>query len=98
MIIKFERSGGLAGISKSNEFDTAELSLPLKRLAKKLIESKNSRDLLPKCKPRGAADHYTYKISIEDGKNKRTIVCDEYQLQGDLKSLIKQLEKISKNQ
>ena len=49
-----------------------------------------------KSSPRGAADHYTYKISIQDGTNQNVIECNQYNIQDDLKSLIRYVEKNSK--
>ena len=49
-----------------------------------------------KSTPRGAADHFTYKISIQDGANQSIIECNQYNIQDDLKSLIKYIETKSK--
>ena len=61
------------------------------------MEEKKANSLPLKSKPKGAADYYTYKISIVNGKKKRTMVCDQYAVQDDLMSLVKQLETFSKN-
>jgi hypothetical protein len=45
--------------------------------------------------PTGAADHYTYKISIGDGVNRKCIECNEYNIEDDLKSLVRYIEKNS---
>jgi hypothetical protein len=63
---------------------------------KKIIIDKKSFSLSLKSTPRGAADHFTYKISIQDGANKSVIECNQYNIQDDLKMLIKYLEKNSK--
>jgi hypothetical protein len=49
-----------------------------------------------KSSPRGAADHYTYKISIQDGRNQRVIECNQYNIEDDLKSLVNYIERNSK--
>ena len=96
MRIIVERSGGLAGIPISTEMDEKEMPSALIRTAKKIMKNTRSFSLPMNSTPRGAADHYVYKISITDGENQRTIKCDQYNIQDDLKSLIKQLEKFSK--
>lgn len=96
MLIRIERSGGLAGIPITNEFNTEHLPSVLKNQIEKIVDNKRAFSLPSKGAPRGAADHYIYKISIGEGEGKRTIICNEYDLQDDIKSLIKQLEKLSK--
>jgi hypothetical protein len=95
VLIKVERSGGLAGIPISNVMDVNELPSKLMSIAKKIMLDKKSISL-HKSYPKGAADHYTYKISIEDGANRRVVECTQYDTTVDLKSLIKYIEKNSK--
>jgi len=94
--IRVERSGGLAGIAISNEMDAKDLPSALIRTAKKIIEDKKVSSLPMKSSPRGAADHYTYKISIQDGRNQRVIECNQYNIEDDLKSLVNYIERNSK--
>jgi len=94
--IRVERSGGLAGIAISNEMDAKDLPSALIRTAKKIIEDKKVSSLPMKSSPRGAADHYTYKISIQDGTNQNVIECNQYNIEDDLKSLVNYIEKNSK--
>ena len=93
MRIIVERSGGLAGIPLYNEIDEKDLPSTLKGTAKKFIERKEPASLPMKSSPRGAADHYSYKISILDGTIKRVIECNQFELQDDLRSLVKYVEK-----
>jgi hypothetical protein len=94
--IRVERSGGMAGIPTSIEMDEKDLSSALISTAKKIIEDKDVSFLSMKSSPRGAADHYTYKISIQDGADRKIIECNQYNIQDDLKSLVKYVEKNSK--
>jgi hypothetical protein len=94
--IRVERSGGLAGMPISNEMDEKDLPSALIRTAKKILENQKLTALPLKSTPRGAADHYTYKISIRDGANQCAIGCNQYNIEDDLKSLIKYIEKNSK--
>jgi hypothetical protein len=95
VIIKVERSGGLTGIRISSEMDENDLPSSMVSKAKQIIG--NPHLSIPmRSIPRGSADHYTYKISIRDGVNQRIINCSQYELQGDLKLLIKYIESNSK--
>ncbi len=96
MRIKVERSGGLAGIPISNEMDEKDLPPAVIRTAKKVRDNKSVSSQSVKSSLKGAADHYHYKISIDDGFKERIIKCTQYEIQGDLKSLVKYIEKNSK--
>jgi hypothetical protein len=93
--ITVERSGGLAGIPIYNEMDEKDLPSALISTAKKIIEDKRVSSLSYKSSPKGAADHYSYKISIQDGSNRRVVECTQYDITDDLKSLVKYIEKNS---
>jgi emfourin len=96
MKIKVERSGGLAAIAISNEIDEKDLPSNMIRKAKKIVADQKSFALPLKSAPLGAADHFTYKISIQDGANERVIVCNQYNIENDLKLLVKYIEKNSR--
>ncbi len=95
MKIRVERSGGFAGIPISNEIDEKDLPIALIRTAKKIVEEQKS-ELPLKSTPRGAADHFTYKISIQDGAKESVVECNQYNIKDDLKSLVKYVERNSK--
>jgi hypothetical protein len=92
--IRIERSGGFAGIPISNEMDARDLPSALIRTAKKIIEDKKASTHPIKPTPKGAADHYLYKISFQDGIHRKVIECNQYNIPDDLKSLIRYIEKI----
>ena len=96
MRIRVERSGGLAGIAISNEMDENDLPSALKRVTKKIIEDKRVSPLSLESSPKGAADHYNYRISVQDGRNLRVVECNQYNIEDDLKSLVKYIERNSK--
>jgi hypothetical protein len=98
MIIRVERSGGLTGIPMTNEVDAKELPLTLVTKVKKIMGNAKSFSSPLKSTPRGAADHFTYKILIQDGISQRIIECDEYNIHNDVKSLIRYIERISKKE
>jgi emfourin len=94
--IKVERSGGLAAISFSNEMDSKDLPSVLAATAKNIMRNQKSSSLPKKSAPMGSADHYIYRISFQNGVKKRIIECTQYDIQDELKSLIKYIEKNSK--
>lgn len=96
MRITVERSGGLAGIPISNEMDEKDLPSALISTAKKIIEDKKVSSPPIKTTPKGAADHYLYKISFQDGTHRKVIECNQYNIPDDLKSLIRYIEKIQR--
>ena len=96
MIIKVERSGGLVAVPVSVEMDAKDLPSTLITTAKKIIMDKRLSTLPMKAIPKGAADYYSYKISVQDGVNRRVIECNEYTIQDDLKLLVKYIERNSK--
>jgi hypothetical protein len=96
MKVKVERSGGLAAISISNEMDTKDLPSGLAATASNIMRNQKLYSIPMKSTPIGAADHYNYRISFQDGVNLRVIECNQYDIQDDLKSLVKYIEKNSK--
>ena len=50
-----------------------------------------------KATQKGAADHDNYKISIQDGEFNKELLCDQYNIQDDLKLLVRYIEKSSKS-
>jgi hypothetical protein len=91
--ISVERSGGFAGIPLTKKIDESDLPPSLISMAKKIILDKNQFSLPMKSPPRGAADHYFYKISIEDGGKQTIINCDQYNIKNDLKLLVNHILK-----
>jgi hypothetical protein len=93
--IKIERSGGFAGLSTKKELTQNNLPSNVSNLIKSITQSKiNSTK---KKIPRGAADHYNYKITIQDGKKNHVIECNQFSIDNKLKSLIAYVEKNSKS-
>lgn len=76
----------------SKEMDVKDLPSALMRTAEEIIEGKNL-PLFNKASPKGAADHYNYKISIKNGKNRRVIECNQYNIRDDIKLLVNFIER-----
>lgn len=98
VIVKVQRTGGLAAIPISNEMDAKDLPSALLSTAKKIMMDHNSYSLPMKSTPRGAADHFSYKILVQDGINRTVVECNEYNIHDDIKSLIKYIERNSKKE
>ena len=96
MIIKVERTGGLAGMSKYSEMDSDNLPSALKTVLNNLVNENKKVPNSVKLIPKGAADHFTYRITIDDGSNQRVIVCDQYGINDNLKTLVNYVEKHNK--
>lgn len=94
MKIKIERSGGLTGIVTSNEIDAKNLPTAI---LKKVHEVLNDNQVNPmKSIPKGAADHFNYRITFEEGKKNKVIECNQFDLKEDLKDIVKFVEANSK--
>ena len=93
MIIKVERTGGLAGISKYSEIDSNHLPSSLKTVLINLVNENEKTPNSVKLVPKGAADHFTYRITINDGPKQKVIECDQYTINNSLKSLVTYVEK-----
>jgi hypothetical protein len=95
VIIRVERSGGLTGIHISNEIDAKDLPSGLVNTAKKMMLDEKFPKLQMKHPPRGSADYFSYKISVQNGINRRILECNEHNIQDDLKQLVKYVERNS---
>ena len=98
MLIRIERSGGVSGISKTSEIDSTNLPPTLSDLSENArgLANKKSRQVKFKATKPGSADYYNYKISFGEGKDQIVIECNENNIQEDLKSLVKYVEKHTK--
>jgi hypothetical protein len=99
MIIQIDQSGGFAGIPKRMELDTDNIikseAVKIKKFLKVNVLNKNYNQSKKK-PPKGAADYYTYRITIHEGPEQHVITCDEYNIEDELKKLIKFVERMSK--
>jgi hypothetical protein len=89
--VKFERSGGFAGLTRTVEIDSDTLSGDDQKAMLKLIEDSNffSDDFASL--PDGVRDGYSYEITIEKGGERRTINIDDSGISEDLRPLVDQL-------
>jgi hypothetical protein len=78
MKITFIMSGGFAylpALSKPVMTDTTKLEPQMAKELESLVWESHFFDLpaLPNIPPKGAADHQTYTITVEDGSNTHTV-------------------------
>lgn len=77
MKINLERSGGIMGTVSSRTIDTDKLSKPKATELKKLLTHsdffKLSSMRSSPSNPKGAADYYTYNITVEDEGKKHSV-------------------------
>jgi hypothetical protein len=95
MKIMVERSGGVTGISASYTVDAGDLPPNMISKIRRIVDERSSLPLKT-IKAKGMADHYNFKITVEDGSKKDIIRCNQYDLQNDLKSIVSFVEKYSK--
>lgn len=95
MKIKIERSGGFAGIATSKEMIVSKLPSGVADTVKGIMQD-TGRTLTKNSTPKGAADHFNYKITIEDRNKTRVIDCNQYDIDNKLQLLISYVEKNSK--
>jgi hypothetical protein len=97
MKIHFERSGGFAGMVSSTTVDTSSLPSDESRRVEDLVQQANitnhslTSENLPR---RGAADYFTYKITIESEEGtKDTVECTDIAMSPSIKPLLDYLMK-----
>jgi hypothetical protein len=93
VIIRIERSGGLAGLSVSKKMDSKDLPATLILKARKIMMDRKLSELPLKSMTKDGADYYSYKIWIQDGDERKVIECNEFNIGDDLKSIVKYVEK-----
>lgn len=96
VLIRIERSGGFAGVSKFSEIDSKYLPSDLRTKARKIAENLKSSPFQFKVTKSGPADYYNYKIFLGEGKDQLVIECNENNIQSELRSLVKYIEKQQK--
>ena len=65
--------------------------LLLEGTVRKLLDHKGS-GMLKGTRPKGAADYLNYKITLEEGHRNSVIECNQFDMDDDLKSLIRYVE------
>ena len=85
--VRFQRSGGLAGIKIAVDTDTDELTPAQGETIRALLAAPDST---PPSTP-GAPDRFTYELLIDDGRQQRLLRWPESAVPDDVRPLIAEL-------
>jgi hypothetical protein len=89
MQIQFERSGGIAGIRKTQSISSAMLPAEEEKKMADLVGAARFFELPPVMRAtEPGADRFQYRISVETEKGKHTIQVDEAAVPAQLEPLI----------
>ena len=99
MKIHLERSGGFAGMTSSITVDTKALApndanelqtlIHKSNLFERFAKSPQQPTPTPNTKTKkGAADYFTYKITIQNGDKERSMECNDINMQAEIKGLV----------
>ena len=93
MKVYLERSGGFAGMVTSTTVDTQTLSPDKAHEIQNLIEDSHFFEL-PSKPPqsskvkKGAADYFTYKITVQDDKREHLVQLNDINMEPNIKPLV----------
>jgi len=97
MKIHFERTGGFAGMVRSTTVDTSSLPSDEAHKVEDLVEQADIQNTSPtteNSRQRGAADYFTYKVTIESEEGtKHTVECTDVAMRPSIKPLLDYLTK-----
>ena len=89
MRIRFERTGGFAGLQLSGEVDSEKLSAAQAKEFKRLVEGARPFDQPRTPSPsRPVPDQFQYELTIEDGGRTQTIQTSDAEASDELRALI----------
>jgi hypothetical protein len=89
MRIFFERTGGLAGVKLMGSLDSSTLPPREAHQLKRLVKQSGFFDLpsvLESGKP--GADHFSYKVTVETGDGKHTVIAGEAAIPGAMRPFL----------
>ena len=98
MRVRFERSGGMAGITLAHDFDSAELPPEQTAELTRLVAEAQFFELPGKIRRTGgAADLFQFTITVEDGTQKHSVEFDQGAAPEHLRTLAQWLTREQKN-
>ena len=96
MNIRFERSGGFAGLRHTRSIRSDELSAEEQKRLTDLVEAARFFELPAVLRSSvSGADRFQYKIGVETGQLKHTVQVDEAAVPDQLQPLIAWLKKVA---
>ncbi len=98
MIIRIERSGGFAGMTLRTVIDSNRLDPQEARQLADLLESSNFFDteISSTSEKGGGADRFHYSLTIEMGKQARSVELDESDIPSQWQALIEQINALAR--
>lgn len=97
--IKFERTGGFAGIRLAAKIEMDELPEDQKKEITELLDEMDFEELPEKLAGRmPIPDEFVYSIIVESGEREYKVMAGESALPNDMQPLIELLESIAKRQ
>jgi hypothetical protein len=97
MIIRFERTGGFAGLSQRAIIDSEKLAPQEKQSLHHLVEAASFFELPAQISaPGGGADRFSYRLHIETQEKSHTIEVSEAAVPEPLQPLIQQLSRLAR--
>jgi len=97
--IKFERTGGFAGIRLAADIEMDDLPEDQRKEIHELLDELDFEELTEKLTGEApVADGFVYSISVVSGKREQKVVAGESALPTDMQPLIEILESITKRQ
>jgi len=97
MKVKFQQSGGFAGLIRGCELDTDDLSADEARTLQSLVEQSNLEGIKGGQTP-GARDLMTYEITVETGEGVHHVSFDDMSMPESVEPLLEFLESRAKPQ
>lgn len=82
-------------MSSTNEIDSDKLPHSLESTIMELLDPRKLLITKGLKQPKGAADYFSYKITIRKGNKDHIIECNEIQMNDSIKSLVSYVQKKS---
>lgn len=97
MIIRFERTGGFAGLAQRATIDSETLAPQEQQSLHELVEAAHFFELPQQISaPGGGADRFSYRLRIESGEKSHTVEVSEAAMPEPLQPLIQQLSRLAR--
>jgi hypothetical protein len=98
MRVRFERSGGVAGITLAHDFDSAELSPEKTAELSRLVAEAQFFELPGKIRAtKATADLFQFNITVEDSGQKHSVEFDQRAASEHLRTLAQWLTREQRN-
>lgn len=97
--IKFERSGGFAGIRLAADIEAGDLSEDQRKEISELLDEVDFEELPEKlAEEMPVPDEFVYSVTVESGNKEYKVLAGESALPTDMQPLLEILERVAKRQ